>query len=402
MTASRLFLVVLALSWGIAGWQIAAQQGQSYDSAEQADAALKRALMEQAAARQRGEKLETEARMATAAADRTARESAAVAARIQEAEARIAAAQARIAVIDREQQALRGRIAKRQEPLVRLTGALQMFARRPLLFGLLRPGSLRDTVYLRAMLETMVPEVQRRTAGLRGEVRRGRELHARAQDAAGTLRAGEAQLAQRSRELAAIETRQRLESRAAIGDANRESDRVLALAEQARDLKELTGRLEQDGALRQKLAALPGPVLRPAQPGLARVSETAAPEEVGGQLDYILPVAGRLVGGFGEAVPGGPASGTTFAVRGGAIVVAPAGGRIAFAGAYKGYGRIVIIEHAGGWTTLLTNLARIDVTVGQQVVQGGALGVAGAGNPQITAELRRSGQPVNLMGIVRQ
>jgi septal ring factor EnvC (AmiA/AmiB activator) len=395
-----LFLAALAALWALAGWQIAAQQGQVYDSAEQADAALRAALFQQNAARQRGDKLEAEAKMATAAAERTARESAAVAARIQEAEAQIAAAQAQISLIDRQQQALRARLAVKQEPLVRLTAALQLMARRPLLFSLLRPGSLRETVYVRAVFETMLPEVEKRTASLRGEVVRIRQFRDKARLAQKDLKDSQAKLAAKSRELAAIESRQRLESRAALGDANRETDRALALSEEARDLKGLMGRLEQDGAVRSKLAALPGPVLRPDRPGEARVTETAAASEAPGSLAYILPVAGRLVSGFGEVQPGGTASGTTFAAQSQALVVAPAAGRVAFAGPYRGYGRIVIIEHPGGWTTLVTNLGRTDVSVGQQLLQGAALGQAGAGQPTIMVELRKDGAPVNIMGLV--
>ena len=128
----------------------------------------------------------------------------------------------------------------------------------------------------------------------------------------------------------------------------------------------------------------------------AQAQEAAPP-----RIDYILPVSGRLVSAFGERQPGGPASATAFAARGGALAVAPAGGRVAFAGPYRGYGRIVIIEHPGGWTTLVTGLGRIDVAVGQQVVQGTALGITPAGRPVLSVELRKDGAPINVLSVVR-
>lgn len=407
-TAARAFVLVFVLCWGIAGWQIAAQQGSAFDSANQADLALKAALIEQSKSRQRAERLEAQARAATAAADRTAQEAAAVAARIQEAEAQIAAANARIAVIERQKKALRDRIAVKQEPIVRLTAAVQLMARRPLVLALLRPGSLDETVHMRAVLETIVPEVEKRTAGLKAEVARIRALQTSVQQAQQSLRESRSNLSDRRRQLASVEARQRLESRAAMGTASREVDRVLALAEEARDLRGLMVQLEKDGALRTQLAALPGPVLRPNGPINANIINLpeATTSEAGKGIDYILPVSGRLVTGFGEKQDGGPAAGTTLAPQAGALVVAPAAGRIAFAGPYKGYGRIVIIEHPGGWTSLITQLARVDVMVGQQVVQGAPLGQTGqsqrlGAQPLITVELRKDGAPVNVMSVIR-
>ena len=55
----------------------------------------------------------------------------------------------------------------------------------------------------------------------------------------------------------------------------------------------------------------------------------------------------------------------------------------------------MIIEHPGGWASLVTGLARTDVAVGQQLVAGAPLGVAAAAVPEITLELRRDGEPVN-------
>ena len=104
--------------------------------------------------------------------------------------------------------------------------------------------------------------------------------------------------------------------------------------------------------------------------------------------------------GFGAPQGSGASSGLTLAPRPGAQVVAPAAGRVAFAGPYRGYGRIVIIEHAGGWTSLVTGLARTDVAVGEQLVAGAPLGIAAQARPEITLELRRDGEPVNPLRFV--
>ena len=395
-------LMALAL---LAGWQSLAQDAP-FESADQAGDALREATRALAEAQKRGDQLEDTARRATAAADRTASEAAAVAARIQQSEAEIALSQARVEQIDRQRGALRLRIAQRQEPVVRLTAALQLMARRPLVFSLMRADSLQETVYLRAVLETMLPEVQRRTAGLRSEIVRGRQLQDKARAAAVQLQASEQALGVRRQQLAAVESRQRIESRSAQGIASREADRALALAEETRDISALMERLQADGSLRSQLAALPGPVPRPERPGsMLVVDEAAPPREPGGSLSWILPVSGRIVTGFGDAAGTGSdgnsrAAGVTLAPVGGAQIVAPAAGRVAFAGDYRGYGRIIIIDHDGGWTSLITNLGRLDVGVSRQVVQGSPLGLAGPGRPTVTVELRKDGTPVNPLALI--
>ena len=62
---------------------------------------------------------------------------------------------------------------------------------------------------------------------------------------------------------------------------------------------------------------------------------------------------------------------------------------------YAGYGQIVIIDHAGGFTSLVTGLARVTVRVGDSLVAGSPLGNAGRGKPLLGFELRRGGKPVN-------
>ncbi len=153
--------------------------------------------------------------------------------------------------------------------------------------------------------------------------------------------------------------------------------------------------------LRDELASLAGPVLRPALPAAAQVGiagearpgvPVAAPPPPG----YRLPVAGRLVQGFGAVSPGKPhARGISLATNPSAQAVAPAAGRVVFAGPYASYGQIVIIEHPGGWTSVITGLGELDTRVGQQLVAGSPLGLAGPGRPIVSLELRKAGEPVN-------
>ena len=370
----------------------------------QADVALAEATRALADARARAERLDREADAATEAAERTARDAAALAAKIQQAEAEIGLARVRIAMIERDRQDLRDRIARRQEPLVRLTAALQLMARRPLAFSLMRAETLGETVWLRATLETALPQVAARTAALRAEIEHGRQLQAQARAEADTLTRASHDLAARRNQLVALESRQRIASRAAEGNAARETDRVLALAEQTRDLSGLVQQLSNEDGLAARLAALPGPVTRPDNLGASRLM-LSAPVQSGPPLVRfagILPVTGRLVAGFGEATPTGAQRGIRLAPAPGAQAVAPAAGRIAFAGPYRGFGHIVIITHDGGWSSLVTGLARLDVQVGDQVVQGAPIGTAEPAGGEVTVELRHDGTPVNPMDVLRR
>ncbi len=75
------------------------------------------------------------------------------------------------------------------------------------------------------------------------------------------------------------------------------------------------------------------------------------------------------------------------------------GGEIRFAGTFKNFGNMIIIEHEGGYHSLVAGLARIDTVVGQKVAPGEPVGVLPSGNPENPAEvyyeLRLNGRPVN-------
>ena len=112
----------------------------------------------------------------------------------------------------------------------------------------------------------------------------------------------------------------------------------------------------------------------------------------------LAPASGDVVLAFGTASGSGDsAKGITFETRPGAEVVAPFDGRVVFAGAFKGYGQILIIGHGDGYHSLVAGLDRIDSSVGQWLVAGEPVGrmPAGEAKPRLYLELRHDGQPIN-------
>ncbi len=371
--------------------------------------ALETARQQQRAAQQRAERLEAQTRQSERAADKAMRQAAATAARVQQSEAGIAAAQAEIALIDRQRTALERQLRQRRAPLLQLTGALQTMASRPVTLSLLQPGSLGDIVHTRAVLAGAVPEIRARTAALRGDMLRAAALRKQRTRLLAALREAQGEMAARRRDLLALAETQRIAARRSGGNAARENNRALALAEESRDLDALLGAFSADSALRTRLAALPGPVLLPSYSAAARPAASApaarsapAAKTEGRPPSIQLPAAGQVVTGFGEVGAGDARStGIDIVPRARAVIVSPAGGRVAFAGPYRGYDTIVILEHDNGWSSLVTGLGETSVTIGQTVGAGYPLGRAGDEDPRIGFELREGGQPVNPLPYLR-
>ena len=158
---SVLFCTLSAALFVVAPQGVAQRDIAVLEPAE-AQAQLERATRESQQAEARAARLLSEADAAIEAADKAAREAAAIAAQIQQSEARIAAARARFSLARADREAISARLAERQQPLVRLTGALQTTARRPLSLSALQPGSLKELVYVRAVLDSAVPQIRAR------------------------------------------------------------------------------------------------------------------------------------------------------------------------------------------------------------------------------------------------
>lgn len=402
----RRALAILAGIAAIACGALAVAQSDVFDPAAIAArerAQLLTAKQQSAAAMARSGALEAQAQKATNAADRLKKRSAALAARIQAAEADIDAGEARVALVNRRLAAQQARLAEQQQPLLELAASLQQLSRQPPVSVLAQPGSLRDMVHARAVLDAVMPVIRSRTAGVRRELADLRTAQRQQAIALQALGASKAELAARRDQLTRLENEGRLHARDLMSSARLEADRALGLGEKARDIVELMDTLEADGAVRAELAQLAGPLPRPRDPATAAIT-AAAPAAPAADMTrgaYRLPVVGRIVAGLGEVNDSGVRSrGITVAARPGGQVVAPAPGRVSFAGDYRGYGKIVIIDHGGGWTSLLTGMIALSVGVGDTLDAGTPVGRAGSDDSRITVELRRAGRPVDVAAML--
>ena len=379
------------------GAALAAMVALAAEAAPDPRSELARSRAAAEAARDRSIQLSAQARSAGDAADRARLAQAAAAAQVQAAEADIAAAEARIAVIEARLRAQQQQLAARQQPVVRLLAAVQTMARRPAAAALAQPGSIRDLVHLRAMLGTVTPEVQRQTTELRAELDRRQRLRAGAARALAERADGKRRATILHRELARLVTEQRQRSQSLAGAARMEAERATTIAASSRGLSDLVGSLDRDARQRDRLASLPGPLPRPSRLDVGLPNDLSAAENM--TLSYRLPVVGRIVRGYGEPLPSGMrAQGITISARPGALIVAPAAGRTTFAGLFRGYGVIAILDHGGGYTSLLTGLAATRLRVGDTLAQGSPVG--SAGSAAIAVELRKDGSAVDVSQFV--
>jgi len=302
-----------------------------------------------------------------------------------------------------EENAKLARLGANRGHMATVLVALQRVARYPPEALMMQPMSPADTVRSAILLRATVPEIKRRAFRLRddleylGKARREMvEKRGQLSDVTGGLEA------ERKR-LAVLFGQKTVLKHQTLAKRRGEARRVKSLASEAATLRDL---LEKLNKARPKKIARTAPLIDAGKsakilPGTTTglpVGLTGAPiSSQRGKLPH--PVVGRIVGRFGQGLGTGlKRKGLNLETTPGAQVVAPFEGRIVYAGNFRGYGELLIIEHGEGYHTLLSGLARIDSTMGQWVISGEPVGVMGRsdrGNPVLYVELRRNGQPIN-------
>lgn len=379
------------------------------------------------------QRLAREAAETTRAIEKLRADSITLAKEIQDQEYSLLVMEARIAEMETSVDAANATLGRRDAQMRDALMALQRLAVRPTDALTLNPLSPDDAVRTAILLRAALPNLKESTTTLQAELA---ELY-RARAAVIEQRAAAA-----ASTAALIEKRKRMETTLAERAAQQEkiairSDEVTArvkkLAQEAEDLRALFAKLAEEKAKRdeaeRKLAAEKAAVEKKAAEARAKAeaakpsadsqeTQTAAarvaPAAPARQADEVavtrsfakargtlpFPVAGTLSAKYGESADSADTAGLrtkgiTIKAAPGAQVIAPFDGVIAFAGQFRGYGQLLIIEHSEGYHTLLAGVGRIDGEVGSRVLAGEPLGVMDGAASSLYVELRRDGQPIN-------
>jgi murein hydrolase activator len=312
-----------------------------------------------------------------------------------------------LTAIETEEKAKTAALDGRRRQLSDLLMALARHARRPPEALVALPASPEDTIRAALLLAAAVPELEAEASTLKADID---DLEATRRAAAATRAGLDKESRELARERSRLETlvaqRSKLqqqtqaERRKAQADADR-------LAGEAKDIKDLMDRLEAErvsrateSAKRAQRKPVPAPVPPPRR--------HAGAVEVAGLPRPVAPVTGRLLSSFGSRGEGGSVSrGITLEVAQGTAVLAPFGGRVVYAGPFRDYGQLLIIEHGEGYHLLLAGLGRIDSALGESVLAGEPIGIVGnttgtvaaGGGPfsRLYLELRRNGRPIDPM-----
>lgn len=387
---------------------------------------------------------------------------------VQDSEEQASELETTLQALTDEEKAKSTELATRRQQMTTTLIALERLSAQPAQAALFADRTAIDQARTARLLSLIVPQLDARAVALKKELGDLHDLHTQIASRRDQLGQTLTQLAAENQRLAGmVEQKSRLQkSTLAAGAAAQ--DRMKLLADQAQSLKDLLDRLErakeaeaakeekarQDAArveaARQAAAneasRRPGKQVNPpakaaagddtdpsaadqptdqqvaAVPGLSAAGKAANTQaaksarlfpQASAPKGVILPVRGRLITGFGAGSEAfGQARGIVLETRPQAQVVAPFDGQIVFTGPFRSYGQILIIEHRGGYHTVLAGLGRVDAVVGQWLLAGEPVGVMGSsgvptpdqGNapdassqdhPKLYVELRHSGQPVD-------
>ena len=302
---------------------------------------------------------------------------------VQEQEESLDRLEQKLHELEARQEYMKNRLEIRREQRIRVLAALQTLAFKPTEALLMQPLSPQDTLRSALLLREAVPRLEYSTEGLKKDLDLVASLTGAIRAQSASIRKTAVRLEEKRRDMdVLIKKKTKLQS-AFESESSRARRKAEALAQQASDLKDLLARLDRESKKRGKTGKTDDDVV------------SGAFMTAKGRIPY--PVKGKIVSKFGDLNEAGAASkGISLATRPNAQVISPYDGRVLFAGPFRGYGELLIIEHGDGYHTLLAGLGRLDTSVGQSLLAGEPVGVmAESAKPVLYMEFRKNGQPVN-------
>ena len=290
--------------------------------------------------------------------------------------------------------------------------ALQKLSRLPPEAVIAYPTGAADLIRTAILLRSVVPQIEGQAVRLREDLialAATRDLIAKRKS---QLAKTSLELKNKRSTLDGLIRMKAAEQERALSERREAKLRIESLSGQAQNLRDLFGNLEQERKkqLAEKRKRTQKQLLE-AKKAKSQKSTLTAKKVVRlappldlkpfalsrGSLRY--PAVGRISGHYGKTIRRGiKRKGLSIETRDSAQVIAPFDGKVVFAGNFRGYGQLLIIDHGEGYHSLLAGMSRIDGVMGQYLLSGEPIGVMGSqneGKPSLYIELRRNGQPIN-------
>ena len=339
-----------------------------------------------------------------------------IATQVRSVETRIGETEAELRPLDSREQAVRTSLDSRRGEIVEVLAALQRAGRRTPPALLVRPEDALQSLRTAMLLGSVVPELRGRAEKLAADLGELVSLRQRIATKRDELARDRDRLKDDSVRLAAlVEERQRKQS-AIEKDIEAEGARAINLSRQVEGLQGLITKMEQDLKSAAKAAATASLQGAPAAPGgkpnlgalkdPARLTPAIAFASARGL--FAFPVNGRKIRDFGGSDgSGGVEKGISLTTKAGAQVTTPCDGWVVYAGPFRSYGQLLILNAGGGYHVLIAGMERISVNIGQFVLTGEPVATMGstsqvasilattASQPVLYVEFRKDGTPID-------
>lgn len=301
-------------------------------------------------------------------------------------ETEISDTERRLRKLGENEDTVRASLASRRDVLSEVLAALQRIGRRPPPALAVRPSDALAAVRSAILLNAVMPELRVETEALASdlsELSRLKDVIAREKK---TLLGDAMRLAEEKSRLELLLSAKRQERDRSAQKLAQEKRRSEELAEKSKSLKELIARLETEIESAREASEKSRQASASAKPGRdgrwdpfsdpGRLSPALPFIEAKGQLPW--PVAGEMIRDFGQEDEfGSTTEGQSITTRPGSRVTAPADGWVVYAGPFRSFGQLLILNTGDGYHVLLAGMDRIDADLGQFVLAGEPVGVMG-------------------------